>query len=541
MLFSNLQLMKNYLFVLPLAYLWFLVFDSVRLEWTTNPQYSYGWFVPILMIGLLLKNWQSGKNSLSSNEQTNVSRLAIGLCLLGGLVMLPARFIAASTPEWRPLQWTFGFMSVGATLLYLQYRFGKRGLELLGFPIAFFLVAIPWPSPIEQPIIQSLTRADSALVVELMGLLGVPTVQHGNLLEVSSGIVGVDEACSGIRSFQSSLMISLFLGEFYRLCWKRRLGLVGIGIILSFLFNVCRTALLTWVAAKKGVSAIATYHDPAGLAILIICTLSLLLVGAWMGRKGQSNEQGQESKKTQSDDSNVVANQRKFFEYFGALGLFRISLVLCIWLSLIEIACFAWFSYRESKTSGLVKWTMVFPTNSPSFKQFKIAENTYKLLCYDDGTEVEWKENDGSVWHLYYFDWYSGRVAGYLAKRHTPEACLTGVGYSMLSGPDLFLAKIHGVTLPIRQYVFKTKNTKIHVFHCRWEAGTEENASVKFESSRMNLLRGIWAGRGKNGQQVFEVIIEGYDTAAEAKAALLHRLDGLIKSELPLTPEKHLR
>ena len=55
-------------------------------------------------------------------------------------------------------------------------------------------------------------------------------------------------------------MISLFLGEFYRLCWKRRLGLVGIGIILSFLFNVCRTALLTWVAAKKGVSAIATYH-----------------------------------------------------------------------------------------------------------------------------------------------------------------------------------------------------------------------------------------------------------------------------------------
>jgi hypothetical protein len=54
-------------------------------------------------------------------------------------------------------------------------------------------------------------------VVEVLGWLGIPAMAHGNVIEVATGMVGIDEACSGIRSFQSSLMISLFFGEFYAL------------------------------------------------------------------------------------------------------------------------------------------------------------------------------------------------------------------------------------------------------------------------------------------------------------------------------------
>ena len=32
--------------LLPFAWLWFRLLDNLRVEWTTNPQYSYGWFVP---------------------------------------------------------------------------------------------------------------------------------------------------------------------------------------------------------------------------------------------------------------------------------------------------------------------------------------------------------------------------------------------------------------------------------------------------------------------------------------------------------------
>ena len=67
--------------------------------------------------------------------------------------------------------------------------------------------------------------------VDLLGWVDVPALVHGNVIEVSTGMVGIDEACSGIRSFQSSLMISLFLGEFYRLSTRSRWLLVPAGFV----------------------------------------------------------------------------------------------------------------------------------------------------------------------------------------------------------------------------------------------------------------------------------------------------------------------
>jgi len=100
-------------------------------------------------------------------------------------------------------------------------------------------------------------------------------MQHGNVIEVSTGVVGIDDACSGIRSLQSSLMISLFFGEFYRMKWFRRALLVPVSFILAILFNICRTSFLTLIAARKGVDAISRYHDEAGLSILLACTAAM--------------------------------------------------------------------------------------------------------------------------------------------------------------------------------------------------------------------------------------------------------------------------
>src|SRR4029078_10432291 len=102
------------------------------------------------------------------------------------------------------------------------------------FPILFFFVAVPWPSQIEQPLIQGLMRADAAINVEILNLIGMPAVQMGNLIEVGSGVVGIDEACTGIRSLQATLMVALFLGEFYDLSSIRRIILVLVGLGIAF-------------------------------------------------------------------------------------------------------------------------------------------------------------------------------------------------------------------------------------------------------------------------------------------------------------------
>ncbi len=108
------------------------------------------------------------------------------------------------------------------TLLHIWSAGGKQWIRHFAFPIAFFFVAVPWVTPIEVPIIQGLMRVVAAVAAETVTLFGIPTQLEGNLIRVTSGLVGVNEACSGVRSLQTALMIGLLFGELKRLSiWHR--------------------------------------------------------------------------------------------------------------------------------------------------------------------------------------------------------------------------------------------------------------------------------------------------------------------------------
>ena len=106
---------------------------------------------------------------------------------------------------------------------------------------------------------------------------------------------------------------------------------------------------------------------------------------------------------------------------------------------------------------------------------------------------------------------------------------MTAAGYRQSSGPVVEVINIHGVELPIREYVFNADKAPLHVFQCRWEAGATKEAYTAQESARLNLIRAIWAGRGNRGQKVIEFIVSGYADEAQAREALLRQLDKLIK------------
>ncbi len=161
-------------------------------------------------------------------------------------------------------------------------------------------------------------------------------------------------------------------------------------------------------------------------------------------------------------------------------------------------------------------------------KDAPIPEEARNLLRYDEGRQAIWTQPDGTDWQVFYCEWLPGRVAGYLAKRHTPEICLQATGLKMVAGPELTVMNINGVDLPIRSYMFQTDNGPIQVFHCRWEAGVENKNYVDHDSARVNLVRAIWAGRGNKGQKVLEVIISGMNDPERAKAALRLELEKMV-------------
>lgn len=510
------SLLKWALMVLPLAFLWFHLVDNLRLEWSSNPQYSYGLVVPLLVAGLLLRRWLQFPGCRRAAPVVN-PRPALCLCALLALLYLPSRLVEEATPSWRPLQWLIVLEVIGLTLCAVWLAGGKNWLKLAVFPLTFFLVAVPWPSPVETPLIQHLSRLNAAGVAEILGLLGVPAIPHGNLVEVATGVVGINDACSGIRSFQSSLMIALFLGEFFFFTWPRRLLLVPAGFALAMGLNLGRTSLLTWLAAKQGLGAIARYHDEAGLTILLVCTAGLWLL-AWL----------MSLRKSKIVPPPAVEPPRDEMPLPSPL---RLAVILLIWLACAETAVALWYHIRESRLQPGPNWSVYLPEANPTFTAVPPTDSERVLLQFDHAIKGRWQEDDGTAWQAYYFDWKPGRVAGYLAKRHTPDICLTATGLRQSAGPRLKLIKVHGVELPMRAYTFESAGGPIQVFQCHWEAGLAADSYTADESARFNLIRGIWAGRGNQGQKVLEIVITGCDDLDKAEQAVANRLEQIIKVE----------
>jgi len=511
---------KWILALLPLGWLWFHLIHNLWPEWDTNPQYSYGLVVPILVVGLLFRRWASLTHGLPAARATNSWLLVL---LISGMVLLllPVRLVEGATPEWRPLQWLLALEVVGLTLYAVYLAGGRSWLRQAAFPILFFLVAVPWPSPIEQPIIQGLTRLNAHFVVEVLSIVGVPAIQHGNLIEVSTGTVGINDACSGIRSLQSSLMIALFLGEFYRFNWLGRLVLLPIGFLLAMGLNLCRASILAWVAAKDGLQAIAKYHDQTGMTILLVCTGCLFIVGWLMSRK-KGAAAAPTAPPLAGDAAQVGVNLRR---------LNRFAVILLIWVALVEAGTLTWYHLREANLKPSPQWTVSLPVDNSTFKKVEPTEEEHILLRFDEANHGNWMEPDGSNWHVYYFDWKPGRVAGYLAKRHTPDICLTATGLKMSAGPTLQVIQVHGVDLPMRHYTFETPSGPLQVFQCHWEAGMDSEHFTSDESSRFNLIRGVWAGRGNQGQKVLQLVVSGYQNPGDAEKVLIPVLDRIIQVE----------
>jgi len=501
-----------------------------------NAQYGYGYAVPFLCAYLI---WQSAKREAqgAGREAQGASRLPLGAwgLALGAFLYLPIRLVQEANPEWRLVSWALALVVIGITLSAWRKARGARreahGARRLApaappvFALLFFLVAVPWPTLLEWPLIQTLTRVNTGTTVEVLGLLGVPAIQHGNVIEVGAGAVGIDEACSGIRSFQATLMISLFFGELYRLSLLRRAGLCVAGFFLSFVFNVIRTTLLTWVAARHGMAAIANWHDPAGVIILLACFVSLWLIARSAKREAPSAEREAPSGKRLAPRALRLA-----------------PCALAAWLLAVELGTEFWYRSHESHLPQAPVWHVALPRENPTFRDLPFHEKAKQFLRFDEGLNGAWEDDQHRRWQATFLRWMPGRIAVDLATGHTPEACLPAGGRTLISQSGLHTVPVKGLQLPFRSYLATPDRNAdfqlgpapaaapLHVFYCLWEDRAGEQSFGAKSLTYANRLAPVLAGRRNSGQRSLEVAVWGIDSSAEAEAALERELEKLIQA-----------
>ena len=493
-----------------LALVWFQLFNQLRSDWAINPQYAFGFVVPPLALALLWQRWQTQPAPGPSRGN--------GLLWLAGALLallLPIRLVEEANPEWRLILWIHALLLTGFTFVLLQFAGGGTWRRHFAFPICFVLVSVPWPVAIEQAVIQNLMRGVAGLTVEVAGLAGIPALQRGNLIEISSGLVGVDEACSGVRSLQTTLMIALFLGELYRFNTWRRLALVSAGVLLSLPANVARTVFLVWVAARHGFEALHRAHDGAGM--VVIATVIPVLWGAalWL-RRGW---------KPVYHVAPAVPEGARGLNWNPALAMLGL-------IALAEAGTEGW--YRVHETGGLpnARWTITWPMNQKAFGEVEISDTARATLRCDEGRGVSWTDARANQWRMFFLRWEPGRNSTQLAKGHTPDICLPGAGHQLRAEYERVQVQIHGLALPFRHYEFKSGGRILFVFYCLWEdRAPTPLADADEDGTQRSRVQAVWAGRRNLGQQVLELAVEGPVTPQESIALLREQLDALISTE----------
>lgn len=261
-----------------LIVLWWI--HELSFQWRSLVEYQYGWIV-LLLTGFLV--WERMPTRPLDDTPAPLWQ-GLVLALAGApLVALGElyRIGVARTPA------SSMCLSLGvacflcANLLLIG---GRRTLGHFLFPLAFFFLAVPIPKIVWNPIVFSLQAMITWLNVETLNILGIPAVQTGHVIQLPRCSVGVDEACSGIRSLQSSLMAALFVGDLMlrRAGWKAVFLIAGLA--LAIVGNFFRSLYLSLAANRGGPEALKAVHDTAGWSVLVFTAVGVVLLASWFTR-----------------------------------------------------------------------------------------------------------------------------------------------------------------------------------------------------------------------------------------------------------------
>jgi exosortase/archaeosortase family protein len=366
---------------------------------------------------------------------------------------------------------------------------------------------------LEQWVIQGLMRFVAAATVEFAGWLGIPALQHGNLVEIGGGMVGIDEACSGVRSLQSGLMIALFLGEQFRFSLMRRMVLLLASIALVVLANMGRTTFLVWAAAERGFEQMERWHDSAGYVVMWIVLPGLFLLG-WLIRP----------RRDPAPELDRTANGP------GAVPVWMGGAALG-WIALCLLATEAWYRTHETRLVPNQPWTVAWPKDAPQFQEMNIPDNALAILRCDKSQTASWQDELGNEWSAFLLRWDAGENSAQLARGHRPEICLTAVGARLLDDLGRMPVAVHGVELDFHHLTFESGRQLMHVFYCIWEDRVAPEAAVgREDGSRSGRLMAVFEGKRHLGQQVFEVVLVGPESIGEARRLLEEQTLSLVRT-----------
>ena len=236
---------------------YFPVLKHLVWQWSHDEDMGHGFFVPVIA-GYIV--WQRRERLLAIAAKPNYWGL---LLIAWGALQLIVGTLGSELFLQRS---AFLFTLIGIILTVC----GTQILLALAFPLFLLVFMIPIPSIIYTQITFPLQLFASRVAETVLGLIGIPVLRDGNVLELASQKLSVVEACSGIRSLLSLTFLSLVYAYFFdNKPWMRAALFVAV-IPIAILANAGRVTVTGILSEWNTALAQGFFHSVEGWIIFLV-------------------------------------------------------------------------------------------------------------------------------------------------------------------------------------------------------------------------------------------------------------------------------
>ena len=255
-----------------IGFLYAGVLSALVRQWATDDNYSHGFFV--LPLALYFA-WE--RRAALAAAAFKPGPLGL-LLIVGSLLVWLAGLLGSELFLTR-------VSLIGVIAGTIWFVWGRAHVRILAFPICFLLLMVPLPAIVFNQLAFPLQLLASQVGESAIAAAGIPVLREGNVLHLPARTLEVAEACSGIRSLVSLVMLAVVLGYFTGLGTGGRvvLGLAAIPIaILANATRVAGTGLAAqWIGPE---AAEGFFHTFSGWLMFVVAFVGLLLVQQMLSR-----------------------------------------------------------------------------------------------------------------------------------------------------------------------------------------------------------------------------------------------------------------
>jgi exosortase len=161
----------------------------------------------------------------------------------------------------------------------IAYLYGASFVRRLAFPAFLFLFMIPVPAQIYAEVTIPLQLLVSKVSAWTAGQLGLPVYREGNVIHLPGLTLEVVQACSGLRSMVSLLLLGAVFGYFSIRSNMLRIVLFVSAIPISIVVNTFRVLVLIlgWNWLNRDLSE-GTGHTLSGIMVFGFALFLVVLV-----------------------------------------------------------------------------------------------------------------------------------------------------------------------------------------------------------------------------------------------------------------------